>query len=162
MEAKKDLNNTQRKVLEEVYLEQLKEMHQQYRRDRRDERDKTKDEVLEKLKNKSEFKKLQKAIVNLREAFKDSDKLLAEEGISLYGVEGYRETPSEKAAKIHLGWYSSDADTNKTMQLFDAVTQETERKFASAKNEIRAKIWGLDSSYADIEAEVSAVLASIK
>ena len=156
MEAKKDLNNTQRKVLEEIYCEQVTTMLKEYKHGRSAEREKFVIIVLDKIKKSSKGKAVQGAIDKLNKAVKDAEQFFKEQGVNSYTFRNV----DDLEIKLDTS-YRYDETKNPDIRAFDEETAFTEERYDKVRQEVRAKIWGMNTTYAEIEKEVKAVLESL-
>ena len=165
MEAKKGLNNTQRKILEEIYVDKLKSDLKAVKSKRQSERDAFIKSVIDEELKAASVKRVKKALDNLVTTLEKDGWYLEERGIKVNGLPGYRDDGdlSRRAAKIQLELHSSYGERDNPMiQDYDEETLMVQARYEAANREIRAKIWGLDTSYEEIEKEVQAVLNGIK
>ncbi len=147
MEAKKGLNNTQRKVLEEIYVGRIDGEKRTYERERRSGRQDFVEASLEKERNSNPIKSILAADRKRAELLEKNAEYLKEKGI--YFNNKY---------KLEIR-YNSGYDCSSVVSDYDDETSNTVDRYNKAKQEVRAKIWGLDTSYEEIEAEIDAVLA---
>ena len=156
MEAKKDLNNTQRKVLEEIYCEQVTVMLKDYKKSRSAEREKFVVSVIDNIKKTKKGKAVQAAIEKLKNAVEDAEQFFKEQGVNSYT---FRDV-SGLEIKLDSS-YRYDETKNPDIRAFDEETAFTEERYDKVRQEVRAKIWGMNTTYAEIEKEVKSVLESL-
>lgn len=157
MESKKDLNNTQRKVLEEIYCQQVTTIINDYKRNRSVERERFVEDTLDKIKKTSKGKAVQSAIDKLGTAVEEAKQFFKEQGVSQYTFRNI----GDLQIKLEDSYRYNDIK-NADVRAFDEETVFTEERYDKVRQEVRAKIWGMDTTYAEIESEVKSVLASIK
>lgn len=156
MEAKKDLNNTQRKMLDEIYTEQFKKKEQKILQDRQDGYRKLQAKV---LKDETKSKNI-KAILDAAEKFtalyKKHSGELEEKGLKIDNMPYRDEAFSLKLADRY------DNNTHPTLLAYKEETYAIEENLAKVKKEMRAKIYGLNTTYEEVDKEIGEILKGIK
>lgn len=155
MEVKKDLNNTQRKILEEIYINRVIKARKDYEQRRRTAREALCEDLLEAFLKTKKGKSIQKGIENLQVAIKNASKEIEEARVETPGLMNIFE------AKIEIRSSPYDRDKNPGIREFDRETDRCIQMFDDARDEVRAKVWGMDTSYQDIENEVEALIGGI-
>ncbi len=154
METKTGLNNTQRKMLDDVYMEQYRKIEQSVLDKRKAEIKVLYSAVIKKEKSKeplkTAFKKIQEGI----EAYRSIKAYLADNGMRLDSS-----LPTETELEIYNG-YSSNAPHPDVVE-FDRKTEEIKQKLYEKRKEIRARIYGLSSTYEEVDAEIRAHLQDL-
>ena len=147
MEPKTNLNNTQRKMLDKVFKERIKKKVRAFR-DRRDEqRTKLTAQELDKAKKSKEVKEAEK----LYKQFKATEEKLAAKGISL-------RTKSDNTLEVYLGGRYGGTQPF-AIEAFDAETRNLDERITEAETEIRARIYGMDTSYEEVDKELLSYLS---
>lgn len=155
MEVKKDLNNTQRKILEEVYINRVIRAKEDYKQRRKVVRAVFCEELLEAFLKTQKGKSIQKGIENLQAAINNASKEIEETCVELSGLKNIFE------AKILIRSALYERNKNQGVKEFDRETDRCVQLFDDARDEVRAKVWGMDTSYQDIENEVDALIRGI-
>lgn len=153
MEKKVGLNNTQRKMLDEVYMEQFDKIERASKEKRTREREVLSNKVLAYELKTPLMKILMKSIGDAYTAFKKSEKYMKDNGLSL------ENNPHESELRIGRGWNSL---VHPDMRKFDDETSRIEEDFAKSRKEIRARIYGMETTYAEVEGEIAKYIANIK
>lgn len=153
MEKKTDLNNTQRKMLDEVYMQHFDVVVHNIRDKRKSEYEKLKQSV------KKEFMKKYAAKISAYEKAAAElwklDEAMREDG----GIRLFRYS-SDKPSKVEVE-ISCSGDIP-TLEKYETETRKIEEELSRKKKEIRARIYGMDMTYEQVESEISRELASIK
>lgn len=158
MQSKKNLTNEQRKILDKIYSRQFDDVRDSYRR----ERDAEYSEMSNKIRTEAEAKATSnpKAVALVKEAkvfankFETVSKELQKQGVSVEGVRIY-----SNDIRISFDSYRLSSDK---LDAHNKVTREKLADMERAWLEVQAKIWGMDTTYADIVKDVDSVLASMK
>ena len=143
MEPKTSLNNTQRKMLDEVFKERIKKNVNSYRERRQDERQKMANNILETAKKSKEVKEITKLYKDL----KAKEAALKKQGIKI------STSYNSDNLEVKLGDRYDDTKPPK-LELFDETTRLTDEKITEASTEVRARIYGMDTSYEQVDKEL--------
>lgn len=145
MEAKKDLNNTQRKMLDEIYNKRFNEKIKPYRQKRHEELEEVRRKALEEAKTSKDVEKFRDLIEKVR-ALKD--KLYAG-GVSVY--DSY-----DGVVKVEL------KSNHPKVKAHNDETETTLDRASEVQAEMRAKIYGLNTSYEEVDKEIAELLKGVK
>lgn len=143
MEPKTALNNTQRKMLDTIFTERINKKVRLHDARRRDEREKLVKAELEKANKDKDVKEYQK----LHKQLKDLEKTLANKGIKL-------NTKYDGSIEVSLGSSSYGNNAPLAVEAFDEETRRIEEKIVEATTEVRARIYGMDTSYEEVDQEL--------
>lgn len=158
MQPKKNLNNQQRKMLDEIYSEQFNAKKAVILNKRSEELSTLKLQVVDEVSNTRKAKALVEAGKRFYELLQTTGKELAEVGIHI----------NEKVSGVPiLGLqrysYSSTVDaTHPKLLAHQERTRQIEAELAEKKQLIRSAIYGMATDFNDVKAEIEAVLADIK
>lgn len=158
MEAKKDLNNTQRKMLDEIYTEQFKKKERKILDDRQIGLRKVREKV---LKDEAKSKNI-KAILDAGNTFtklvaKHTEELKAK-GLKISNLP-YRD---EGKFELELKDRYNDDIEHPDIVAYKEETWVIEENLAKVKKEMRAKIYGLNTTYEEVDKEIGEILKGIK
>lgn len=142
MEPKTNLNNTQRKMLDTIFQERIKKKVNLYRERRSEERKKLERQEFEKAKKSKEVKEIEK----LYKQFKTLKSELKNKGIKI-------STKYDGSLEVSLGGRYDDTAPF-SLEVFDAETRKVDEKINEAETEIRARIYGMDTSYEEVDKEL--------
>ena len=142
MEPKTSLNNTQRKMLDTIFSERIQKKVQAYREKRSLERAKLVKSELEKAEKSKEVKELTKMYKDI----KAREKALKEKGIKV-------STSYDGSIKVELGGRYDD-NASFAIEAFDAETRKTDEKINESTTGVRARIYGMDTSYEQVDKEL--------
>jgi hypothetical protein len=155
MEAKKDLNNTQRKMLDQIYSEEFEKKAQAILSKRARNFEALKVKVLGKETISPAIKKL---IATGKDYFQQLEACKAEmheKGLNL--SQTIREVPT-----LSIRDYSYGSDTiHPELQAFKDETEVISMQIAEKKKEMRASIYGMATSYAEVSKEVTKILNGV-
>jgi len=153
MEVKKNLNNTQRKMLDQIYVEQFDKRARMIRESRRAGREKL---MVQLLAKESEDEKIQEMLDAGRKFYLLYEELkpkLAVNGVSV-------DNNLNKIPKLYINQYSR-ANKYVDLQDYDDETDKIELSLSEKKKEMRAKIYGVAASYEDVDKEIKELLKDI-
>lgn len=155
MEPKKDLNNTQRKMLDEVYMEHFDAVAKRILNKRKDEYQKLEEELLKGAQKKysKEISDFNKMCIKMTEL---SRKIYEESGFEIQ-ADGYR---SEIKYNFVIKFRSESRHPK--LQAHEEETDKIRLSLAQKKKEIRSRIYGLDMTYETIDSEIKKEIASLK
>ena len=154
MEKKTGLNNVQRKMLDEIYTEQFDKVTAPILQKRAEGLAKLKNEVLAEEAGKAPLKTAFAKINAAREAYESVEKYLQEQGLK-FSAYRYRDREG-----LEFNTYSGIRHPK--IAKYEDATREIEVKLANKKKEIRARIYGMDTTYEEVEKEISKEIASFK
>lgn len=143
MEPKTNLNNTQRKMLDTIMSDRIKVKVSTYRDNRQEERSKLVKSELAKAEKSKEVKEVQK----LYKELKAKEKALKEKGIKVG-------TKYDGSIEVSLMGRYGDDNPPYPIVAFDKETSVTEEKISQATTEVRARIYGMDTSYEEVDKEL--------
>ena len=152
MEKKTDLNNTQRKMLDEVYMQHFEVVVKNIKDKRNAEYDRLKQQVKKDFMKKyadkiSAYEKAAEILWKL-------DQTQEETGLQLFRYS------SDRPNKLEVSIRNSYCIP--VLQKYSEETRRIEEELSKKKKEIRARIYGMDMTYEQVESEISKELASIK
>ena len=152
MEVKKDLNNTQRKILEEIYIDRVIKAKRDYEQKRVKDRKILCDNLLKNFLKTPSGKAIQKALNSLQLAIKNADEEIEKNKLERRGLN------TAFDVKMVLRSMPYDYDIHPDIKEFDLETNRRAEILNDIRNEVRAKVWGMDTSYQDIENEVQSLI----
>lgn len=156
MEVKKNLNNTQRKILDEVYTQQFDTIARQVQSTRASGLADVQTKVVKKLLKDKEIKKMLDAGATF---FALSRKL--ESKLDGEGVHVDNRLNNEPSLVFGRRGWSSVVGTAPEIKEYQTETARIELALAEKKKEMRAKIWGTSVSYEEADAEIKALLKDL-
>lgn len=157
MQPKKDLNNVQRKMLDQIYTEQFGKKEQAILATRAKEYDALQIKVLKKESLTPNLKKMLKCGEEYYKLLESNKSYLNENGLYV------NDTVSKKPELTLSHSYSYNSSYNKHPQL-TAHTEETQRisiMLGEKKKEMRARIYGSSVSYDEVEKEITEILKGV-
>ena len=129
-------------MLDTIFSERIQKKVQAYRERRSLERAKLAKSELEKAEKSKEVKEF----IRLRKDFKAREKALKEKGIKI-------STGYDDSVKVELaGRYDNNLPF--ALEAFDAETRKTDEKINESTTEVRARIYGMDTSYEQVDKEL--------
>lgn len=155
MEAKKDLNNTQRKMLDQIYSEEFEKKAQAILSKRQRDFEALKVKVLGKEKVSKDIKELiavGKKYYDLLNACKDE---MTTKGLNLSN--SIREVPTLSISDYRYG----DNTIHPELQAHKDETATISMQIAEKKKEMRASIYGMATSYTEVSEEVTKILNGV-
>lgn len=155
MEKKEGLNNVQRKMLDEIYTEQFEKLAEPIIRERREGLKRIKIAILKKESEKKPVKDVLAKAAAAREAYQAAAGYLVENGLRIKDFSSRDEYSLDFAS-------SYDSLTHPEIAEYETETRAIEERLATKKKEIRARIYGMDTTYSQVEEEINRELASIK
>lgn len=155
MEVKKGLNNTQRKLLDEVYTKQFKTRRKEIIDGRQQDLRKLEEKALKNFGKDKEIKKFLEVGKQFYELRKKLDKKLEENGV---GVSQYVSDIPE--LKLSYG-YANNYQQMPELLEFKEETIRIENSLGDRETEMRSKIWGINLSYEEVEAEIKELLKNL-
>lgn len=155
MEAKKDLNNQQRKMLDEIYTEQFKKKEQRILEDRREGYQDLHKKVLKKERSSKNVKAVMDAATKFRELVLKHKEEFDEKGLTIDHY--YRDDKFD--LKISDSYRSQ---THPDLKAYQEETYVIEENLAKVKKEMRARIYGLNTTYEEVDKEIAEILKGLK
>lgn len=155
MEAKKNLNNVQRKMLDEIYSEQFKAIEQATNNQRTKDRQKLEAKLLKDFAKNKDVKAYLEAGKKFFELAQKLKPVFNEKGVN---TSDYISKAPELS--VNYGW-RNEYKTFPELEKFNEETIRIEGLFAQRKREMRAKIYGLNTTYEEAEAEIKELLKDI-
>lgn len=155
MEVKKNLNNVQRKMLDEIYSEQFRAIESASEAKRNKERQKLVEKL---LKDFSKDKDVKAYLEAGRKFFELAQKLKPQ--FEKNGVRTSDYISKPPVLSIEYGWRNENK-VFKELEDFNEETLRVEGLFAQRKREMRAKIYGLNTTYEEAEAEIKVLLQDL-
>jgi hypothetical protein len=152
METKTNLNNVQRKMLDEVYTAHFQTLAQNILQERNTEYKKLCEKVKE-IETKKHKVKLD-AYLKVCKSMCDLDESLRKEGLRVFRYS------SSKPEQIEIE--VNEAYKYPLLAKHKDETRKIEEELSRKKKEIRARIYGMDMTYEQVEKEIAKEIASIK
>ncbi len=152
MDKKVGLNNVQRRMLDEIYTEQFDKVSSTILNRRREGYQALSRKV---LKEEADKAPLKTALVKFAEAYKAAKHIedyLSDNGLRL----------DNRIYEVELEVSTYSGNTHPKLLKHSEETREIEIDLAKKKKEIRARIYGMDTTYEEVEKEISKEIASIK
>lgn len=157
MEVKKNLNNVQRKMLDQIYSEQFEFKRKSIMDAREAGLKELAKEVQKEVSAQPEVAAFLKAYKALQEQFKAIKPTLETEGVQISGrFDANEPEVSEPSTYV----YASRPENSKVAAYNDR-TQEISRELNEKKQIIRSAIYGMETDYESVKAEIEAVLSTI-
>ena len=151
MKPKEGLTAVQRKMLDEIYMEQFEKKADEILHPRKVEFEKLKNEVIDFEYSKGPLKEMIKALEKGYELMEQHKTYFKDNNITL---DNYAHKPK---LKFGYGYVS-----HPKLVAHEKKTREIEMDLATKKKEIRARIYGMSTSYDEVEKEISQFLSDIK
>ena len=142
MEPKTNLNNTQRKMLDTIMSERINKKVSAYRETRQDARKKLVKSELEKAKKSKEVKEVEKLYKDL---------IIKEQALKDKGIKV--STKYDGSLEVSLGGRYDDT-APLPIEAFDIETRKMDERISEATTEVRARIYGMDTSYEEVDKEL--------
>lgn len=155
MEVKKNLNNIQRKMLDEIYSEQFKAIERESEQKRAKEKAKLEEKLLKDFAKNKDVKAYLEAG---KKFFELAQKLKPE--FEKNGVRSSDYISRPPVLSVEYG-YRNDYKVFKELEAFNEETLRIDSTFAQRKREMRAKIYGLNTTYEEAEAEIKELLKDL-
>jgi type II secretory ATPase GspE/PulE/Tfp pilus assembly ATPase PilB-like protein len=157
MDPKKNLNNVQRKMLDEVYMEHFDSIYDRIMDKRKDEFNKLEDSLLIVARKKyaKEIAELNKVVGKMANL---SDKIYEESGFQIKADNRYRDELEKGEFVIKF----RNESRHPKLAAHKDETSKIHVELMRKKKEIRARIYGLDMTYETIEAEIEKEIKDIK
>lgn len=152
MKEKVGLNNVQRKMLDEIYTEQFDKIAGGILSLRTQEYEKLKLTVLRDERKKEPVK-------SILEHLESAEKLV-EKHKNYFDDNGLRFDNTIHKNDVTISRY--DSILHPKLKAYSDKTREIEIDLAKKRKEIRARVYGLNTTYAEVEKEVSAFIADLK
>jgi len=153
MEVKKNLNNVQRKMLDEIYTEQFQKRANLITVDREAGRRLLQTQLLTK---EASNKKVKEMLEAGKKFF-----LLEQELRTELAANGVAVNPTlSRQPELSINQYRSDGQY-KELEDYQKATNAIELALSEKKKEMRAKIYGVAASYEDVDAEIKELLKDI-
>ena len=155
MEVKKNLNNVQRKMLDEIYTEQFTKRERAIRDERETGLKKLQVKLLANLSKDKEVKKMLEAGKAFYQAQEKLRSTLGSQNVALtYTLSG------EPNLQVSYRYGGVGQDFPEVEE-YNTRTREIELNLAEKKKEMRAKIYGVSASYEEVDKEIKELLKDI-
>lgn len=155
MNKKEGLSSVQRKMLDEIYTEQFETITEPILRKREVGLDALRTEVLRDEAKKEPMKEVLAACIFAHKAIKKAEKYMEDNGLSLDHGFGRDEV------ELRLD-NSYRTVTHPRIAEYEEETSNIKISLAKKKKEIRARIYGMDTTYEEVEREIKKEIESIK
>lgn len=156
MESKQGLNNVQRKMLDEIYTEQFEALAKPILQERAEGLKRLKLEVLKEEMEKKPVKDVLAKLTAARDAYQSASSYLLEHGLR---ISGYSRSSRDEDQLEFASSY--DSVRHPKIAKYEQETRVIEERLATKKKEIRARVYGMDTTYAEVEKEITKELESI-
>lgn len=153
MEKITSLNNTQRKMLDDAYMDEFDKIKKIKLDDRKFEETKNINLILKKENKDKKITKFLNNYNSLVEQYKKTKTELSEKGLRIDNISNY----SNEAKLVFDSYGNQHPEVRKEKDKTFNLELELEKK----RREIRAKIYGMDMSYEDIKKDIDDCLKSI-
>lgn len=148
------LNNVQRKMLDDIYMEQFDKIEREILEPIKRDFEKLKETVLREEIKKSPIKELYLALEKAHKLYKKNENYLNDNDMAFKEGYGYKKEP---VLEFGYGYVR-----HPKIVAFHKKAKEKELELANKRKEIRARIYGLNTTYEEVSKEISAYLSSIK
>jgi len=155
MEVKKNLNGMQRKMLDEIYTEQFKKREKTIL----DERERGKSILTDKLLKEFAKDKEVKAYLEAGKKFFELAQKLKPK-FDKNGVSTSDYITKVPALSVYCG-YRNDYKVFPELNIYSEETIRIEGVLAEKKREMRAKIYGVEASYEEVDKEIKELLKDV-
>lgn len=156
MEVKKNLNGTQRKMLDEIYSIQFEKRANIIREQRKAGLDKLTTQSLRKFSGNKDIKKL----LELGKQYYELSQKLGND-FSDNGVQLTQTLNSVPHIEIRGRYYGSGYGQFPEVEAYSKETQDIELELGEKKREMRAKIYGVAASYEEVDSDIKSLLATV-
>ena len=156
MDKKTNLNNTQRKMLDEVYMEAFDGVSHNILEKRTEGYTKLSDKIIKEESKRAIVKETIQSYNLIVKKIKKCEEYLGKNGLTLNGV------PYNLNNSLTVeSQYSCDGKHPK-LKKYQAETDKIKAKLARNKREVRARIYGMDTTYEAVEKEIAKYIAEMK
>ncbi len=156
METKKGLNATQRKMLDEIYTEQFEKRAKVILSERGVGREKLQDKL---VKEQLKDKEIKKFIEAGQTFYKMQNDPRFSEKLKTRGLSINTSIHSNPKVSISTSYYNTYELPE--LEKYNERTREIEQQLSEKKKEMRAKIYGVEASYEEVDKEIKALLKDI-
>jgi len=147
----KNLNNTQRKMLERIYVKRIQEKQTQYERERINGRNDALQEEVAKI--EKQFKPLMDAARKYWKLYEEQKDDLRKAGVRLDFQVGM--------ARLIPEYSYYGAEKPQYLKKYDEETSAALRRLNEIRDEVTLRIYGSDATYADIDKEINELLKGV-
>jgi hypothetical protein len=156
MNAQKSLNNVRRKMLDEIYGNEFDKKANAILEQRNQDLEALKATVIKDESNRAAVKKVLRLGESFYEAVKAIQPELRELGLNLTNVPFNLNPPALEIS----GGYSSN--THPALTAYRAGTNRIEMELTEKKRGMRARIYGVQATYEDIQRDIDEILRGVK
>lgn len=156
MEAKKNLNNTQRKMLDEIYTSQFKKKEQVILKRRDEGMGVLQRAVLKKALTNKQLSPMINSLRKFRELYKTNKEYMDENGFHLTQMYDIGNV------KLEVNYKKYGELGNPELNAYHDETERIRDELETKRREMRARIYGLNVTYEEADKEIYALLESIK
>jgi hypothetical protein len=157
MQPKSGLNNTQRKMLDEIYMEQFKKKERAIKQKREEGLSLLKEKIIKEESKSKDAKPILEAAKKLAQLVETHKDTMRERGVTVKGIR----LDGNIEVDIHTHSYSTYI-VHPKIEAYKEDTLNLELELAQKKKEIRALIYGLAATYEEADKEIAEVLKGIK
>lgn len=152
MKVKTNLNNVQRKMLDEIYSKQFDELARPIMEERQRGLDKLTRKVLRDEQKKDPVKKVLKAWKEAVKLSKQYQTYFEDRGLSL---------SNSTYSEYELSFKRYSNHEHPEILKYQAETDRIHAELVNRKKEIRARIFGMETTFEDVDAEIKKYIADI-
>lgn len=156
MEVKKNLNNVQRKMLDQIYTEQFEKRAKLITQERADGLQKLTAKCLKTFLSDKEVKKMMEAGKQFYEMSRKLESKMDESGVYLNNS-----ISKEPSLSVRSRYYGDSRNEFPEVEAYQAKTREIELSLGEKKKEMRAKIYGVAASYEEVDQEIKELLKDV-
>lgn len=156
MEVKRNLNNIQRKMLDEIYTEQFEKRQKIIKDEREAGLNALKEKCLKSFKTNKEVKKMLEAG---KVYFELQEKLTPE--MDLKGICLTQRANKMPSLEVRNRYYGHDRKEFPEVTEYEAESTRIDLRLSEKKREMRAKIYGVSASYEEVDEEIKELLKDI-
>lgn len=142
-------------MLDEVYMEQFDKLHKIESGKRATQRKDLENKILKEESQKSPIKGLLKSISEACEALKNAEEYLKSRGLSINHTSYFNDSHE----LTFSGRYSDNQHPE--MRKFDEESEKLEVEWARRKKEIRARIYGMETTFEVVDKEIKDYIANL-
>jgi len=156
MEVKRNLNNVQRKMLDQIYTEQFSQKERAIIEKRDKGYETLKQQILESERKSPAVRAVLEAGKRYFELVEKNRPQLASKSLSI--TQTIHSLP-----QLEFGYsYSRDGGVHPKLSAYSDETTRIRTELAQKKQEVRARIYGLATTFDEVKTEVEAIINTIK
>lgn len=139
-------------MLDEIYSEQFDKIAKPILNDRKKGLDKLQEEVIRKEAKQDPIKKILKLLNEASDLAKENEEYFKDNGLK-FNHSLYQDW------KLEFGWSS---ENHPEIEAYCLETREVEQDLINKKKEIRSRIYGMNTTFEQVDAEIKEYIAGIK